>query len=314
MLAAPLTCAPVRREAILNLARGFLMGTADAVPGVSGGTIALLVGIYERLVHAVSEAARALGAGVRGRFGEARGHIAGIDWLLIIPLLVGILVAIVSLARLVEYLLEERPQDMAGVFFGLVAASAWVAWTLIRRPAAQHAVIAVVVGMGAFFLLSLSASDVTDPPLWAIFGAGAIAVCAMILPGISGSFVLLMLGMYEFIISAVNDRDLGTLLVFAVGAVIGLAVFSTVLDRALRRFHDLIMAGLVGLMLGSLRVLWPWPDGVDSADLGAPPADDWVLPVVLAIVSAAIVVGLTLLARRSPGKEGKGSVSLGRRA
>lgn len=314
MLAAPLTCAPVRREAILNLARGFLMGTADAVPGVSGGTIALLVGIYERLVHAVSEAARALGAGVRGRFGEARGHIAGIDWLLIIPLLVGILVAIVSLARLVEYLLEERPQDMAGVFFGLVAASAWVAWTLIRRPAAQHAVIAVVVGMGAFFLLSLSASDVTDPPLWAIFGAGAIAVCAMILPGISGSFVLLMLGMYEFIISAVNDRDLGTLLVFAVGAVIGLAVFSTVLDRALRRFHDLIMAGLVGLMLGSLRVLWPWPDGVDSADLGAPPADDWVLPVVLAIVSAAFVVGLTLLARRSPGKEGKGSVSLGRRA
>lgn len=290
------------------------MGTADAVPGVSGGTIALLVGIYERLVHAVSEAARALGAGVRGRFGEARGHIAGIDWLLIIPLLVGILVAIVSLARLVEYLLEERPQDMAGVFFGLVAASAWVAWTLIRRPAAQHAVIAVVVGVGAFFLLSLSASDVTDPPLWAIFGAGAIAVCAMILPGISGSFVLLMLGMYEFIISAVNDRDLGTLLIFAVGAVVGLAVFSTVLDRALKRFHDLIMAGLVGLMLGSLRVLWPWPDGVDSADLGAPPADDWVLPVALAIVSAAIVVGLTLLARRSPGKEGKGSVSLGRRA
>ncbi len=276
------------------------MGSADTVPGVSGGTIALLVGIYERLVHAISEAARALGAALRGRFQEARARFLGIDWLLIVPLLVGLLVAVVSLARLVEYLLEERPQDMAGVFFGLVAASVWVAWTMIRRPTAQHAVIAVVVGIGTFFLLALRAGDVTDPPIWAILGSGALAVCAMILPGISGSFILLMLGMYEFVISAVNDRDIGTLAIFALGAVIGLAVFSTVLDAALKRYHDLIVAALVGLMLGSLRVLWPWPDGVDSADLGAPPADDWVLPVALAIVSAAIVVGLTLLARRAP--------------
>lgn len=275
------------------------MGSADTVPGVSGGTIALLVGIYERLVHAVSEAARALGAAMRGQFAEARDRIVGIDWLLIVPLLVGLLAAIVTLARLVEYLLEERPQDMAGLFFGLVAASVWVAWTMIRRPAARHAVIAVIVGIGTFFLLAFRASDVSDPAVWAILGAGALAVCAMILPGISGSFILLMLGMYEFVISAVNDRDIGTLVVFAVGAVIGLAVFSTVLDNALKRWHDLIVAALVGLMLGSLRVLWPWPDGVDSAELGAPPAGDWILPAVLGIVSAAIVVGLTLLARRS---------------
>lgn len=276
------------------------MGSADTVPGVSGGTIALLVGIYERLVHVVSEFARAGGAILRGRLPEARRRLLGIDWLLIVPLLLGILVAIVSLARLVEYLLEERPQDMAGVFFGLVAASVWVAWTLIRRPSAEHAVIVALVASAAFFLLGLRASDVTDPPFWAIIGSGAIAICAMILPGISGSFILLMLGMYEFVLAAVNDREIGTLAIFAVGAAIGLALFSRVLDSALQRHHDVIMAALVGLMLGSLRVLWPWPDGVDSADLGAPPADAWFMPVLLALLAGAIVVGLTLAARRSP--------------
>jgi len=251
------------------------------------------------------DSSRAAGHLLRGRPRAALTALRRIDWLLIVPLVVGLGVAILSLARVIEYLLEERPEDMAGLFFGLVAASAWVAATMIRRPVAAHALIAAVVGIAAFFLLGFRASDVTDPPAWAIVGSAAIAICAMILPGISGSFVLLMLGMYEFVIAAVNDRDLGVLALFALGAVVGLALFSTVLDVALRRYHDLIIAALTGLMVGSLRVLWPWPDGVDSAGLDAPPADGWVVPLLLAVGAAALVVGLTVLARRGPQGEGQ---------
>jgi putative membrane protein len=283
---------------VLNLARGFLMGTADAVPGVSGGTIALLVGIYERLVHAVSTAAGALGLALRGRPGEGLRRFAGIDWLLIGPLVVGILAAIVLLARLIEHMLEEWPIEMAAVFLGLVAASAYVAWGMIRRPAGVHLPIALVAAAVAFALLGIKGGELTDPSLTVVFGAGAVAICAMILPGVSGSFLLLMLGMYDYVIGAVNDRDLLVLVVFAAGCITGLALFSSLLDWSLRHHHDVIVAALVGLMVGSLRVLWPWPDGVESSALHAPPADGWVVPLVLAVLAAAIVVGLATAARR----------------
>ena len=288
----------MRRQGAFNFGRGFLMGMADAVPGVSGGTIALLVGIYERLVHAVATAARAAGDLVRGRPRQAWARFVSIDWLLIVPLLAGILTAIVLLARAIEYLLEERPIEMAAVFFGLVAASAWVAWGLIRHRTAAHVPIALVSAALTFGLLGFKGGEVTDPSTLVILGSGAIAICAMILPGVSGSFLLLMLGMYEFVIGAVNDRDIASLAVFALGCAIGLALFSSALDWSLRHHHDVIMAALVGLMIGSLRVLWPWPEGVDSSALEAPSPTGWLIPLLLAVVAAGIVVGLTLLARR----------------
>jgi len=287
----------VRIDPVLNFLRGFLMGSADVVPGVSGGTIAVLVGIYERLVHAISMASKALGNVLRLRFREAGQRLREIDWALILPLVIGIGVAIFTLAGVITTLLEDYPEAMAGVFTGLVAASAWVAWRMIRRPDGTTVAIAAVVAVAFFFLLGLKGGAVADPSWLVIFGAGAVAICAMILPGISGSFLLLMLGMYDFIISAVDSRDSPVLGVFALGCVIGIALFSQVLDWALARYHDIVVAAMVGLLIGSFRVLWPWPGGVDSTELGAP-TGSWVVPVLLGLAAAAVVVGITLMVER----------------
>lgn len=287
----------MRFEPILNFVRGFLMGSADVVPGVSGGTIAVLVGIYERLVHAISMASRALGNLLRFRFREAGQRMREIDWVLILPLLVGIGVAIFTLAGVISTLLEDYPEAMAGLFTGLVAASAWVAWRMIRRPNATAVVVAIVVAIITFFVLGLKGGAIANPSWLVIFGAGAIAICAMILPGISGSFLLLMLGMYDFVISAVDDRDFPVLGVFALGCIVGLALFSQLLDWSLTNHHDVVVAAMVGLMIGSFRVLWPWPSGVDSTELGTA-VGNWYVPVLLGLVAAAVVAGLTLLVER----------------
>lgn len=287
----------MRIEPILNFLRGFLMGSADVVPGVSGGTIAVLVGIYERLVHAISMASKALGNLLRFRFREAGQRLREIDWGLILPLIVGIGVAIFALAGVISTLLEDYPEAMAGLFAGLVAASAWVAWRMIRSPNGTTVVVAIVVAVITFFVLGLKGGAITDPSWLVLFGSGAIAICAMILPGISGSFLLLMLGLYDFVISAVDERDFPVLGVFALGCIVGLALFSQLLDWSLTNHHDVVVAAMVGLMIGSFRVLWPWPGGVDSTELGTP-AGNWYVPVLLGLVAAAVVAGLTLLVER----------------
>jgi putative membrane protein len=278
------------------------MGSADVVPGVSGGTVALVLGIYERLVATIHLGAGAAGHLLRADLRGVRERLGQVEWGFIIPLLVGIAAAFITLARVIEHLLEEYPVEVAAVFFGLVAASVWVALGYLRRPDVRLIPIALVAGAVTFVALGLRGDDVADPSLLAVFGAGAIAVCAMILPGVSGSFILLMLGMYDYMISALNDRDLAVVVVFLVGAVIGLALFSSLLDTLLRNFHDIVLAALIGLMIGSLRVLWPWPEGTESAALEAPPAGEWALPLALALVAAAIVVavGTRALRRRRP--------------
>jgi len=287
----------VRIDPLLNFLRGFLMGSADVVPGVSGGTIAVLVGIYERLVHAISMASKALGNLLRFRFRDAGQRLREIDWGLILPLLIGIGVAIFTLASVISTLLDDYPEAMAGLFTGLVAASAWVAWRMIRSPNATTVAVAIVVAVITFFVLGLKGGAITDPSWLVLFGSGAIAICAMILPGISGSFLLLMLGMYDFVISAVDERDFPVLGVFALGCIVGLALFSQLLDWSLTNHHDVVVAAMVGLMVGSFRVLWPWPGGVDSTELGTP-AGNWYVPVLLGVVAAAAVAGLTLLVER----------------
>ncbi len=283
-------------RSVVNIGRGFLMGAADIVPGVSGGTVALVLGIYERLVHNVRGGAAVLGSLVRGRPAEAWRRIAAIEWTFILPLLAGILAALIALASVLERLLEDHPIRMAALFFGLVAGSIPLAWVAVRRWNAARLAVFAAVALAAFWGLGLRSEEVVDPSLAAYFGAGSVAIVAMILPGISGSFILLMLGMYEALLGAVNDRDLAVLSVFVVGAVVGLALFSTVLDRLLRDHHDLVMAALVGLMTGSLRVLWPWPDGTDTARLAAP--DGAVVgALVLAVAGFAAVQAVAALGR-----------------
>lgn len=281
---------------LLNIVRGFLMGSADVVPGVSGGTVALVLGIYERLVASIHRAASALGNLVRGRPATARRRMAEVEWLLVVPLLVGIGLAILTLAAVVDHLLEDEPINTAAAFFGLVAGSIVIAGRLVRQWRPGHLAIGLLVAVAAFLVLGLRGNSVVDPALPIFFAAGAIAIVAMILPGISGSFILLMLGMYQAILDAVNGREIEVMVVFLAGAVVGLAVFSTLLDRLLRDHHDVMMAGLIGLMLGSLRVLWPWPDGTETARLAAP--TEPIVPIVLAVIGFAVVVLIGWVARR----------------
>lgn len=281
-----------------NAVRGFAMGAVDVVPGVSSGTVALVVGIYERLVGSIRLGAGAVGRLLRLDLRGARADLAAVPWGFLVPLLGGMAVALLTLARLLGVLLEDHPVEVAAVFFGLVAGSVWLAIGYLRQPTRRLVPIGVVAAVGTFFLMGLRGGEVDDPTLIAVFGAGAIAICAMILPGISGSFILLMLGMYEYMLAALNDRDLLVCAVFILGAAIGLALFSSLLDWLLHNLHDIVLAALIGVMVGSLGVLWPWPAGTDSAELGAPPADGWLVPLALALAGAAAVAAIGMLARR----------------
>ena len=283
-------------QIVRSLLGGFLMGAADLVPGVSGGTIALVIGIYERLIASIKEASSALGVLLKGSWAGFRDHLGRVEWLLVIPLLVGILTAVVSLASLLEHQLETNPTIMAGAFFGLVLGSVLIAWRLVKQPHSLHYAIGAVVALVTFVSLGLGEeTTVADPSLVVFFLSGALAICAMILPGISGSLILLLIGMYPVVLGAVNDRDYAAVGVFVLGAIVGLAIFSQVLHWALANHHDVVLAGLVGLMAGSLRVLWPWPEGVESSALGAPGSD--VVPVVIAaVVGLVLVYVISLLA------------------
>ena len=297
------------RELLGNVARGAAMGAADIVPGVSGGTIALILGIYERLLASVRTGARALARLVRGDLGGFRRQLLAIEWALIAPLLLGIGGVVLALSSIIDRLLEEEPEAMAGLFFGLVVASILIGWELLERRDSMRMSVLGAAGVTTFLILGLQSGAAASPPLWAYFASGAIAICAGILPGVSGSFLLLMLGMYGAVIGAVHDRLIMELGVFAVGAVLGLASFSTLLSWVLAHHRDTLLAGLIGLMAGSLRVLWPWPNGVgvigeedeviDGTGIELPPdLGDAVLPIVLGAVAFALV---TLLHRLAPG-------------
>ena len=295
-------------EVTQQVARGLLMGAADVVPGVSGGTVSLLLGIYARLIDTVRAAAGALGTLLRGRWRKTWAQLRSFDWWFAVPLVVGIVVAVVALASVIDELLTDEPEVMAGLFFGLVAASVVVAWKMVENPSARLALTSLVVGGLFFWLLGLQSGPVADPTVLALFGSGIVAVCAMLLPGISGSFILLMLGVYPAAIAAVDNRVWADLAALAVGAVVGLALFSNLIGRVLDRWHDYTLAVMVGLLLGSLRVLWPWPAGVgvisrhadeavDGTGLAWAPATDLWLPAILAAAASSLVLVLSRLTR-----------------
>ena len=169
-----------------QLVRGLLMGAADVVPGVSGGTIALIVGIYETLIDQVRAGAKALGMLVRGNLRGFWKQVRGLDVTFLLPLAIGILLAVGGLASVLETQLEENPEEMAGLFFGLVAASVLIGWDLISARTSTHLAVVLLVAVAIFFGLGFQSGPVTDPSPVVFVGAGALAICAMILPGISG--------------------------------------------------------------------------------------------------------------------------------
>ncbi len=289
-----LASAAVNRDTPIHLLHGFLMGAADIIPGVSGGTVALVLGIYERLVANVRTGAASLARLAKADLRGFWNTFAAIEWVFLGPLVIGIGVAVIAMAAPITWLLEHHPRPTAGVFFGLIAGSIMVAWHLLTERDMFRGVVMVATAAIAFFILGLRGGEVADPSLLAFFAAGALAICAMILPGVSGSFILLMVGMYQPLLESVHERSAGTLLVFIVGAIAGLALFSTLLNWLLDHHHDTMLAGLIGLMIGSLRVLWPWPDGTESTVLGRPDAQVPLI-VSLAVVSYLAVFALSRL-------------------
>lgn len=269
--------------ALLDIARGALIGVAEAVPGVSGGTVALVVGVYDRLIASISAAAASVGELVRGRASAARTGLAAVDVRLLVALALGMAPALLGALWVLAPLIERHPVPTSAALFGLIAGSLTVPWRRIhaRTPAR----LAMVVGSAvvAFVLAGLPARVVPDPALGLVFAAAAVAVCALILPGVSGAYFLAAFGVYVPVADAVRSLDLALIGVFVAGAVTGLALFSRPLDYLLARRPDATMAVLLGLMAGGLRALWPWQ--ADDRSLAAPPLEPG------ALVAAGLALG-----------------------
>lgn len=267
------------------------MGVAEVVPGVSGGTVALVVGIYERLIDGAGHVVTALRLVVAGRWTPAREELGRAHWTTIVPVLAGMVVAVLVAARLLEPVIEDNRVGARAVFFGLVLSSIVVPARMVGRWAPRDVATAVLGAVAAFLLTGLPPGPDVDPPLTVVVLAAAVAICALVLPGVSGSFLLLTLGLYEPTLAAVNDRDLPYVGAFALGAALGLGLFVKALQAALRRQHALTLALMTGLMAGSLRALWPWQN--DDRGLLAP--DDGALPMLALAVGAGLAVTAVVL-------------------
>ena len=280
---------------IANLFRGFLIGTAEVIPGVSGGTIALIVGIYERIIGSAASAVEAFVLLLRGKLQEAKVAARQIDWLLVLPVLVGMFAAIFAAAAAIEPLLESQPENMRGLFAGLILVSLLVPYRMVGASwRAADYLLGLIAAAISFVLVSLPKQEVADPALALVFLAAAVAVCALVLPGVSGSFLLLAIGFYAPTIDAVNDLDFGYLSVFVLGAIVGLAMFSTALRWLLVNKRRITLAVMTGLMLGSLRSLWPWQD-----NLGQPVSSESFTPLAFFAVGALFVALLLWVQSRA---------------
>ncbi len=241
--------------------RGFAMGSADVVPGVSGGTMALITGIYEELIFSI----RAIG---RPDFVRPaiRLHIRKaldiLNWPFLLAVFAGIFLALLTLAQGIEWFLDNQPTYLWSFFFGLVLASVITVGKRIKKWSIIL-LVGLLAGTVSGYLIVGAVPAQTPDTWWFLFLAGALASCAMILPGISGAFILVILGKYEFALNAVNSRDFVSLIILAMGAAVGLITFAQLLGWLFKRYHDATVAVLTGLMLGSLRKLWPWKETVE---------------------------------------------------
>jgi putative membrane protein len=276
---------------IILAIKGFLMGAANVIPGVSGGTMALILGIYEELIDAIRS--------INLRFlrlitlFKIREAITSVSWTFLLPLGLGILLATFSLAEVLSWLLDSYPVIVWSFFFGLILSSVITVSRVVKKWRITT-IVAIAFGtIAAYFLFGVMPVATPNAP-WFIFVSGFIAICAMILPGISGAYILVLLGKYRYILEALNNKDFFTLFIIASGAVVGLISFAQVLGWLLKKYHDLTMAILIGLMLGSLRKIWPWKETlttfIDSHGKEIPSLQSNIIPS-----SFTIEVGLALL-------------------
>lgn len=240
------------------------MGAADVVPGVSGGTIAFITGIYQELIESLNNInLKALKILFKEGIKPFWKHINGTFFVFLFG---GIIISLVTLAKGVSYLLENEPVMLWSFFFGLIIASVWLIGKTIKKWDVG-VIAALVIGTGIAFYISTIQTVASVEANWYILLSGAIAICAMILPGISGSFILVLLGSYKIVIDAIKDRDLMIMGLFAVGCVIGLMTFSRVLKILFAKFKEITIALLTGFMIGSLYKVWPWKNVDTSIEL-----------------------------------------------
>lgn len=329
-------------QIIINLLRGFAIGVANIIPGVSGGTVALMLGIYQRLLTALGaigpQTLKAFTAGKTALIVELRR----IDAIFLITLGAGAGLAIVASARLMSYLLENQHDPTYGFFFGLVAASLIVPWRLIRRFSFSRILscliaISLVVGLtlamsgetrlqneqkkaqikGRAAQTSTSMNDNVksdgtlqveqdSPTMLLFFVAGIVAICAMILPGISGSFMLLLMGVYFDILICINQLQLLLLAIFAAGALTGLLIFTRLLSYLLEKHGDLTMSFMLGLVIGSLYAIWPFKSFAMVAGRRVDIANIWPaqfsanegLTLLSCMFGIALVIGFMVIEKR----------------
>ena len=286
-------------ETLLNFTRGSLIGIAELIPGISGGTIALITGVYKRVIDSAAEAVRGivlLFGFSKSNLAKSSKHFKAIAWSLLIPMLIGMVTAIFVGAGIVEPLLEQYPTVTKAVFAGLIAASLFVPITLSGMGwKLSHYLVLLVSASAAFAFTSIPRAADADPSFIVIMVSAAFAVCALVLPGISGSYLLLALGMYAPTLAAVNDRDFGYLGTFVLGAILGLASFVSLLQWLLANKLKMTMVVMTGLMVGSLRALWPW-----QSETGAilNPEASFGLELLMFGLGSAIVFGLIVIERR----------------
>lgn len=286
---------------IWNFLKGMAMGAADIVPGVSGGTIALLTGIYERLIDGIKSVGWLTLVTLKRKGLKAAWQ--QIDGTFLLSILAGAATSIILLSKVLHYLIESQPIALWSFFFGLVLASVvYVTKQVDRWNLAR--VMWLILGAIVAALISLSPAAQLDVTPLSLFLAGSIAICAMILPGISGSFILLLMGMYSIVITAVKSFDLVSMGIFAGGCLVGIMLFSRVLSWLLHHYHSATMALLSGFMLGALVKLWPWKEVVsyrlNSAGEQIPFLESPVWPWLqespqLGIAILAVMIGFSIV-------------------
>ena len=281
-----------------NFVRGALIGVAEIIPGVSGGTIALITGVYTRIITSASNAVRGfllLFGFSKTKFVESGNRFKSMSWALLIPLLIGMVTAIFAAAGVVEPLLEQYPSLTRALFAGLIVASLIVP---IRLSGARWKfldyLIAALAAVAAFALTSIPRAMDAEPGFFLILGSAAVAVCALVLPGVSGSYLLLALGMYAPTLAAVNERDFGYLGTFVLGAILGLAAFVSALQWLLEHKRKLTLVIMTGLMVGSLRALWPWQSEAGGLSFPGPS----YVPELAFFATGILVVIVLIFAER----------------
>ncbi|WP_132879467.1 DUF368 domain-containing protein [Tamaricihabitans halophyticus] len=301
------------KQSPLNVLRGSMIGAVETVPGVSGGTIALVTGVYGRIIdsasHLISGLRLLISDGLKGRgLARAKAQLRAVDWAVVLPVLVGMVVGLLLAARLLEPVWEHYPQQAFGLFFGMILVSVVIPLRAMESlPRGRDYPLMAGAVVAAWLLTGLPSGDIPDPPLWFVSIVVAFAVAALALPGLSGAFVLMIVGIYAPTLSAVNERDFAYLGAALLGAIVGFGLFVKVLQWLLQHRRQATLAVMTGLMIGSLRALWPWQDG-DRALL-APSGDAIGLVVALMVVGAAIVALIIFVEARFAGTDPKSLVA-----